>query len=127
MTESVSDVSDLEVAIRASWSRETAYNPGGWKPDRPSLGQCAVTALVLQDSLGGELLRAKVGDDTHYWLKLSCGCEIDLTREQFDHYDPVEIETVTRDYVLSYPATVTRYQLLKDRVQTYGGHEVNAS
>jgi hypothetical protein len=48
-----------------------------------------VTALVLNDLLGGELLLAEVRNPdgsrqgVHYWNRLPDGREIDLTHEQF--------------------------------------------
>lgn len=48
-----------------------------------------MTALVLQDLLGGELLVAEVlhadgsRQGVHYWNRLPDDAEIDLTREQF--------------------------------------------
>lgn len=55
----------------------------GW-PDRKPHGQCAVTALVVQDLLGGEILRAEIeGLGSHYWNLVPWMGEIDLTRAQF--------------------------------------------
>lgn len=81
----------LEQAIRASWCLWTA-DPADhyrWTEGNPASGQCAVTALVIQDLFGGELIEADVrrGDGTpagfHYWNRLHGGAELDLTREQF--------------------------------------------
>ena len=81
---------EVEAAIRSSWSVETCdpTDEERWTPENPSLGQCAVTALVVHDLLGGELLEAEVHytDGTrqgfHYWNRLA-GVDIDLTRAQF--------------------------------------------
>jgi hypothetical protein len=78
----------IEEAIRASWSEDTVDPDDGWAPDNPSQGQCDVTALVVQDLLGGELMATDVylGDErlmAHMWNRLPSGIEIDLTREQF--------------------------------------------
>ncbi len=80
----------LESAIRASWSLETCdpTDIPNWSPAEPSLGQCAVTALVVHDLLGGELLEAEVehADGSpqgfHYWNRFA-GVDVDLTRRQF--------------------------------------------
>ena len=53
------------------------------------MGQCAVTALVVQDFLGGELIRAFVCGESHYWNRLPDGSELDLTADQFALYDLV--------------------------------------
>src|SRR5579862_5338091 len=50
----------LSRAIRAAWSAETSVD-GNWDLEHPSVGQCAVTALVIQDLFGGDLLRSEIG------------------------------------------------------------------
>ena len=80
----------LEAAIRASWSLETCdpTDVSEWTPSNPSRGQCAVTALVVHDLIGGELLEAEVHNQDgsrqgfHYWNRLA-GVDLDLTRDQF--------------------------------------------
>jgi hypothetical protein len=81
-------LSEIEAAIRASWSLDTAEQDDGWTPDNPSRGQCDITSLVVQDIFGGELLAAEVFREGrqvewHMWNRLSGGLEVDLTRDQF--------------------------------------------
>ena len=101
---------DLYLRLRHAWRAETSFAPDEWTPSCPALGQCAVTALIVQDVFGGELLRGRLVVGTHYWNRLPDGREIDLTSEQFER-EPVvlAVETSSRAYVLSYPATVDRY------------------
>jgi hypothetical protein len=78
----------LEEAIRAGWSEDTADPDDDWTADNPSRGQCDITALVVQDLFGGELLAAHVFRDgerieAHMWNRLPSGIEVDLTRDQF--------------------------------------------
>jgi hypothetical protein len=95
-------LSDLERAIRAGWSRATCdpVDVEDWCPENPARGQCGVTALVLHDLLGGELLIADVlhadgsRQGVHYWNRLPGGVEIDLTREQFTRSEVVQAATV---------------------------------
>ena len=108
----------LQRAIEDSWSKDTAK--GEWKRSVPSLNQCAVTALVVQDYLGGDLLRCEMTDgDSHYWNKIG-EAEIDLTKSQFEHTDGQPIrETAAirpREYVLSFEETRKRYELLAKTV-----------
>jgi hypothetical protein len=73
-----------------------------------------VTALVVQDQLGGELLRASTPTGSHYWNLLADGTEIDLTREQFGTaFQAEDVEVRDREYVLSFEATRHRYELLR--------------
>jgi hypothetical protein len=78
----------LEQAIRESWSLDTSDDRDEWSPANPARGQCDITALVVHDFLGGELLGADVyrnGEriEGHMWNRLPSGVEVDLTREQF--------------------------------------------
>ena len=104
-------------AIRAGWTQETSADPPGWSAANPAWGQCAVTALLIQDAQGGDLLRAEVNGVSHYWNRLPSGVEVDLTREQFGdrplQVGPIEVRR--RDYVLSFDATQRRYKLLQQR------------
>ena len=119
----------LEHAIRAGWCRWTSdpVDQPGWTDANPASGQCASTALVVQDRLGGELLIAEVHEadgsrqGVHYRNRLPDGRELDLTREQFQRGEVVgEPETIER------PADVTRgrlagqYHLLAARVARHG-------
>lgn len=113
------DVEQLRAALACCWSAETSDNPSRWSVDRSTLGQCAVTALVVQDIFGGDLLRCicevpgAVHRVSHYANKLTDGRKIDLTLEQFPPGTMFSQGKIrTRQYVLSYPETMVRYGLL---------------
>lgn len=106
-------------AIRDAWNSETSADPAKWHSDNPAWGQCAVTALLVQEELGGKLLRAEVNGVSHYWNWLPTGEEVDLTREQFGPRAVVpKGEVRSRDYVLSFPATHARYTTLRREVRS---------
>jgi hypothetical protein len=110
--------SDLETALETAWSRETSADAANWSEANRAWGQCAVTALIVQDYLGGTLRRGEVGPISHYWNLTPSGDEVDLTRQQFP--DGTEIANVTvrtREYVLSHLETARRYQKLARRVE----------
>jgi hypothetical protein len=108
----------LTAAIRDAWTRETSVDPHGWSDANPAWGQCAVTALLIQESEGGELIRAEVDGTSHYWNRLPSGIEVDLTREQFGdrqiRVGPIQVQS--RDYVMSFPETRRRYEQLLGRL-----------
>jgi hypothetical protein len=111
------ELSALTEALRRAWSADTSSDPAGWVESNAALGQCAVTALVVQDYLGGNLLRCRVGTVSHYWNLLPSGEEIDLTRHQFGaSFESTDMEERTRDYVLSFEDTRRRYDALRVRV-----------
>ena len=56
-----STLARIEAAVRACWDERTC-DPVDlpWSSDTPSRGQCGVTALVVNDLLGGDLMVAEV-------------------------------------------------------------------
>jgi hypothetical protein len=93
---------ELEFIVRSCWSLDTCdpVDANDWSPENPSRGQCGVTALVLHDLLGGDLLTAEVllADGSrqgfHTWNRLAGGIDIDLTREQFASTEIVQTPQV---------------------------------
>ena len=53
-----------------------------WRLDNPAAGQCSVTALLLQEMLGGRILKTRVGQAWHFYNDLGDG-RLDLTAPQF--------------------------------------------
>jgi hypothetical protein len=81
---------DLDKALRASWAADTSSpdNQTDWEPGNPAWGHCDITALIVHDIFGGDLVFGEVyldGDQRgfHWWNRLPSGVELDLTREQF--------------------------------------------
>ncbi|MEM8532218.1 MAG: hypothetical protein AAGF95_15340 [Chloroflexota bacterium] len=66
-------------ALKSSWSLESSSK---WTQDNPALGQCGVTALVVQDVLGGEILKTKYGEIWHFY-NLIDDEPVDFTKSQF--------------------------------------------
>lgn len=106
--------------------KETSQDPDHWRPENPLCGHCAVVALIAQDLFGGELLRGSLTEipefsymRSHYWNRLADGTEIDFTAPQFSSSYPgnLKAEVRARSYVLFYPETVKRYELLVSRLK----------
>jgi hypothetical protein len=112
---------EIEAAIREAWSRETSDDPDEWSPTNRARGQCAVTALMIRELLGGEILVANVlreSDrvDRHAWNRLPSGVTIDLTREQFLRGEQFGTPRVEEPIVTHrHPE---RFATLRDRVRT---------
>jgi hypothetical protein len=110
----------LEAAIRAAWGVDTSDEPEDWSPDNPATGQCSVTARVVRDYLGGDILVAGVVRDgarvnRHAWNRLPSGLTIDLTREQFQNGETLEAPSVAERLLTDrHPE---RYELLAARVR----------
>ncbi len=121
----------LASALHKSWSADTS-SASGWTEANSAKGQCAVTACVVQDYLGGYILNtvATLPDDqtvSHYF-NIVDGKTIDLTRQQFPEgtifTKPAEKRgrySSTREYCLSYESTRLRYESLRSRVADYIG------
>ncbi|QGN50510.1 hypothetical protein GKC29_29255 [Micromonospora sp. WMMC415] len=132
----LTSLAEVERAIRAAWSPDTCdpVDLPDWSPANPARGQCGVTALVLRELVGGELLLGPVlrRDGTrqgvHYWNRLDGGIEVDLTREQFSA-DEIVQEPVVVDPPPGAPARLReQYLLLRGRVHhALGIAETSAS
>ena len=123
---------EFKTRLRLAWCPETAHPSWApdWTPDNPSLGQCAVTALLVQSEYGGDIIRAEMegfGPDSwsHYWNRLPNGDECDLTWEQFlgGQVRPTESGVVSRNRMLDgrrseEAGTRRRYELLRRLVHT---------
>lgn len=112
----------LEKALRASWTAETATRDE-WSPELPETNQCTVTSLVVQDYLGGDIVRCeaytKSGTDSHYFNVVNSSI-VDLTITQYDNsvtYSKAEPRlgnfNSTREYLISNPMVSERYLKLK--------------
>jgi hypothetical protein len=113
----------IERAIRDSWSDETC-DPVDlpWSRSNPAKGQCGVTALVLNDLLGGDLMVADVKhadgspQGSHTWNVFDGGIEIDLTAEQFRAGEVVQPGVLHRRPPGPPRRVPERYELLRERV-----------
>lgn len=110
----------LEGAIREAWGPDTSEGPDEWTADNPAWGNCAVTALVVRDYLGGELVIAGVVRDgsrvdRHVWNRLPSGLMLDLTREQFRNGEQFETPGPLEELFVG--NTEERYELLAARVR----------
>lgn len=112
------DLEMLQKAIRVCWDKDTCYPPmqDEWSEDNPACGQCYAVTLVVNDYLGGDILRYYFDEGADHFCNLIEGEVVDLTREQFD-----------KDEVFPEPVVVKRkdakdtivYLILKKRVADY--------
>ena len=114
---------ELRGHFLAAWGADTCYPDMSeeWTPESPSRDQCGMTALVVQDILGGDLIIVEVHVEGaqighHYWNRLPDGSEVDLTADQFR-----PDEEVIGGKVIARPPDAPRYhreqyELLRGRV-----------
>ena len=102
---------DLEARLRAAWSQESSSL---WTPDNPARGQCNPTALLVQDILGGELLKTPTVDGPHFYNRVG-GQRLDFTASQFAPLPRYEDLAATREEVMAGTSPV-QYEALKARL-----------
>jgi hypothetical protein len=73
------DQGRVVAALRRSWSSRTS---GMWLVDNPARGQCNVTALLVNELFGGEILKTPLPEGDHFYNRID-GRRIDLTDSQF--------------------------------------------
>ena len=54
-----------------------------WTPENKTLGQCSITAFLLQDLYGGRVYGVPLSDGNFHCFNVVDGCAFDLTSEQF--------------------------------------------
>jgi hypothetical protein len=110
-------LSRLQQAFNRAWSRETSFDPLNWSDQNAAWGQCAVTALIVQDHCGGRLMTGEINGVPHYWNRISGNRDLDLTEHQFGRIlSRSGTRECDREYVLSYPQTARRYRKLRTKV-----------
>jgi len=103
---------ELLPILTESWSLSTGRH---WLPERPARGQCSVTALVVQDICGGEILKTMTPGGWHFYNRID-GVRHDLTASQFD--TPPDYADISSDMAEALADTSPEcYALLRRRVE----------
>lgn len=109
------EIRELKQLLIQSWDLGTC-SPGlrdKWSEENPSLGQCAITALIVNDFFGGKIMRCMSSSGSHYYNIIDDEL-VDLTVEQFLGEIPQyeNGEERTREYLLNNKDTKNRYEKL---------------
>lgn len=110
MTLEVARERKLREQLRSAWSIETSSK---WRPDNPACGQCSVTALVLQDLLGGDILKTSVEGQWHFYNRIG-GQRLDLTDTQFEQSLEYQDQPSSRSEAFE-DTSAGQYEILKRR------------
>lgn len=117
----------LKARLQTAWSAASSNDPSNWTITNPSYGQCAVTACVVQEELGGDVVWADAvlpngKTSSHYWNIID-GQQVDLTRDQFpegtmipEGQPKTKNFPTTQEYILSFEVTYQRYRALKENL-----------
>jgi len=70
----------IQSALEESWSIESSSK---WTKENPAKGQCSVSAVVVYQYFGGEILKTKIDGRWHFYNKIN-GIKYDFTSGQFE-------------------------------------------
>jgi hypothetical protein len=106
----------LRAALEPHFAADTALASASSEQSL-SAGHCAVVALIVQKKLGGELVSARVQDQSHWFNRFEVGgrvVDVDLTGDQFGN-QPVRLGAAGT----LYPGTLvrSRHQLTADTLK----------
>jgi hypothetical protein len=73
---------DPEQVARALRKSRSPASARQWTAEKPAAGQCKVTALLVYELFGGELLKTSLPEGDHFYNRID-GCRYDFTDSQF--------------------------------------------
>ncbi len=89
-----------------------------WNPGNKTLGQCSITAFLMQDIYGGKVLGVALPDGNYHCFNDVGGCVFDLTSEQFGdkRLDYADCPEQLREKHFAKEEKRQRYEVLKERL-----------
>ena len=89
-----------------------------WSPENKTLGQCSITAFLLQDLYGGKVFGVPLGDGNYHCFNVVGDCVFDLTSEQFGDrkLNYADCPEQFRETHFAKEEKRQRYELLKARL-----------
>ena len=102
------------------WSKDTCAPRmrDRWSNDNKTLGQCSITAFLMQDIYGGDVYGVPLGDGNFHCFNVIGDILFDLTSEQFGNtilnYDSCPIQK--RDIHFKKEEKKLRYEYLKNEL-----------
>ena len=89
-----------------------------WTPENKTLGQCSITAFLMQDIYGGKVYGVPLGDGSFHCFNEVEGCVFDLTSEQFGdtRLDYTNCPEQDRAVHFAKAEKKARYELLRERL-----------
>ena len=106
--------------LKTIWSTETCAPRmrADWSPENPTLGQCSITAFLMQDIYGGKVLGVSLPDGNYHCFNAVGDCVFDLTSEQFQGVplNYTDCPEQSREMHFAKEEKRLRYELLKRRL-----------
>ena len=114
---------DMYDALCHVWCAETCAPRmrKDWTKDNMTMGQCSVTAFLVQDFFGGEVLGILLPDGNYHCFNRVGNCAFDLTSEQFPEgeLDYTACSEQFKEDHFAKEEKKQRYILLKERLRSY--------
>lgn len=107
---------DLYRVISRVWSGDTSSPTDAWSPSNPAQNHCSITALVVQDYFGGDILCTRTVGGTHFYNRID-GKKWDITVSQFKEPIPYDDTASSREMALA-DTSREKYALLTSRLET---------
>ncbi|WP_044639809.1 YunG family protein [Risungbinella massiliensis] len=108
------NILELKHVLQRVWSIKSSSK---WTPQNPAKGQCGVTALVVHDIFGGEIMKTNTVGGWHFYNRIN-GENYDLTESQF--YEPIKYMDVPSNREEAFLDTnQTQYDYLYQSVHSY--------
>lgn len=98
---------------------------GDWSQENRTLGQCSITAFLMQDLYGGKVCGVPLDDRNFHCFNVVGGCTFDLTSEQFGSVklDYAGCPEQSRETHFAKEEKRRRYELLKARLSRIAAAE----
>lgn len=119
----ISTPQQLYDALREIWCAETCAPRmrDRWEKGNRTLGQCSITAFLVQDIWGGKVYGIPLKDGGYHCYNVIGNCLFDLTSEQFGNdiliyeHNPEQF----REIHFAKEEKYLRYEMLKSRLREY--------
>ena len=106
--------------LKDIWCAETCAPRmrADWSLEMRTLGQCSITAFLMQDIFGGKVYGVPLDDGNFHCFNAAGGCVFDLTSEQFGKrkLDYENCPEQQREVHFKKEEKKQRYELLKERL-----------
>ena len=114
---------DLYDVLSELWCAETCAPRmrDKWSPDNKTLGQCSITAFLVQDIFGGKIYGIPLDDGGFHCYNVVDGHLFDLTSEQF-HGEPLDYTNNPEQFRENHfdkDEKRERYNVLKNKLEEY--------
>lgn len=120
----IKNATDMYDYLLKCWGKDTCAPrlDEKWSTENPTLGQCSITAFLVQDFFGGEVYAVMTDNGNLHCYNVVDGIMFDLTSEQFGEkaselvYDKTKPQTRDMAHHFGNGEKEGRYLILKERL-----------